>query len=81
MQKYCVLDDFLKGKMSELPPLYEARTFLIELTGITYYMEQPLENMLLPPDKTMSEWMKWFEDNQDKLYWDKNRKKVILKER
>ena len=61
--------------------VYEAREFLIELTGISYEMEKSFDMPIFPPDKTLKEWRTWFELNKEKLYWDKKDKKVKAKKK
>ncbi|AWA31122.1 hypothetical protein HYN48_14050 [Flavobacterium magnum] len=64
----------------DLNTVYEARQFLIEVTGISYEMEKPFEMPIFPSDKTLIDWRNWYEKNKAKLYWDENDQKVKVKE-
>lgn len=59
--------------------IYEARKFLIELTGISYEIEKSFDMPISPPEQTLKDWRNWFEQNKEKLYWDKKSKKVKVR--
>ncbi len=64
-----------------LNQLYEAREFLITVTGISYEMEKSFEMPIFPPDKTLKSWRNWYDKNKEKLFWNKESKKVeVLKD-
>ncbi len=65
-----------KNESISLNKVYEARKFLIDITGITYKMEQPFDMPVFPPDKTIKKWRSWFEKNKDLLYYDEKEKEV-----
>jgi hypothetical protein len=64
-----------------LNTVYEARKFLIDVTGITYKMEKPFDMPVFPPDKTIKKWRSWFEKNKDLLYYDEKEKVVKVREK
>jgi hypothetical protein len=64
-----------------LNTVYEARKFLIDVTGITYKMEKPFDMPIFPPDKTIKKWRSWFEKNKDLLYYDEKEKEVKVRKK
>lgn len=80
------LESFERLEKSEnesisLNKVYEARKFLIAITGITYKMEEPFDMPVFPPNKTIIEWRSWFEKNKDFLYYDEKEKEVKVRKR
>ncbi|OXB22667.1 hypothetical protein B0A80_15325 [Flavobacterium tructae] len=61
--------------------VYEARKFLIDITGITYKMEKPFDMPVFPPDKTIKKWRSWFEKNKELLYYDEKEKEVKVRKK
>ncbi|MCC9019000.1 hypothetical protein [Flavobacterium lipolyticum] len=61
--------------------VYEARKFLIDITGITYKMEEAFDMPVFPPDKTIKKWRSWFEKNKDLLYYDEKEKEVKIRKK
>ncbi|QSB26254.1 hypothetical protein [Flavobacterium sp. CLA17] len=61
--------------------VYEARKFLIDVTGITYKMEKPFDMPVFLPDKTIKKWRSWFEKNKDLLYYDEKEKEVRVRKK
>ncbi|MBL0736834.1 hypothetical protein JI750_08080 [Flavobacterium sp. GN10] len=61
--------------------VYEARKFLIDITGISYKMEKPFDMPVFPPDKTIKKWRAWFEKNKDLLYYDEKEKIVKVQKK
>lgn|SRR6218665_182807 len=64
-----------------LNTVYEARKFLIDITGISYKMEKPFDMPVFPPDKTIKKWRVWFEKNKDLLYYDEKEKIVKVQKK
>jgi hypothetical protein len=64
-----------------LNKVYEARKFLIDITGITYKMEEVFDMPVFPPDKTIKKWRSWFEKNKDLLYYDEKEKEVKVRKK
>jgi hypothetical protein len=54
--------------------------FLEDLTG-NICDKSKLDKTLMEPSKTnLSDWKKWLKENKNKLYWDDDLKKVVIKQ-
>ena len=71
-----VFEKLANGEDTNLNSIYEAREFLIRITGISYEMEKSFDMPILPPQQTLNEWKTWFEKNKERLYWHKRKKEV-----
>ncbi len=79
LENLAVFEELDKGGSVNLNSIYESREFLIDITGITYQMENTFDMPKLPPTETIEEWKSWYDKNKEKLYWDKKEKKVKVK--
>jgi hypothetical protein len=70
-----------ENESMSLNKVYEARKFLIDITGITYKMEEVFDMPVFPPDKTIKKWRSWFEKNKDLLYYDEKEKEVKVRKK
>ncbi|PWB22858.1 hypothetical protein [Flavobacterium sp. HTF] len=64
-----------------LNKIYEARKFLIDITGITYKMEEAFDMPVFPPNETIKNWRSWFEKNKELLYFDEKDKIVKVRKK
>lgn len=79
LENLAVFENLKKGGSTDLNRVYESRAFLIEITGITYQMENSFDMPKMPPHETIEEWKSWYDKNKEELYWDKKEKKVKVK--
>lgn len=78
-ENLAVFEKIANGEDVNLNSIYEAREFLIGITGISYEMEKSFDMPILPPQQTLNEWKTWFEKNKERLYWHKRKKEVRIK--
>ena len=77
-ENIAVFEKLSNGVDANLNSIYEAREFLIRITGISYEMEKSFDMPILPPQQTLNEWKAWFEKNKNRLYWHKRKKEVRI---
>jgi hypothetical protein len=78
-ENIAVFEKLANGEDANLNSIYEARGFLIRVTGISYEMEKSFDMPILPPQETLNEWKTWFEKNKECLYWHKRKKEIRVK--
>ena len=55
-ENIAVFEKLSNGEDANLNSIYEAREFLIRITGISYEMEKSFDMPILPPQQTLNEW-------------------------
>src|SRR6476620_1132601 len=78
-QNLSVVESLYKGQAFDLNTIYDARSFLIDVTGIKPEIEKSFDMPIVPSKKIVKSWRKWYKKNKQRLYWDEVEKKVKVK--
>lgn len=79
-KKLTTIKNFVEGKdIDSTLRRAEIVAFFEKLTGITSESDLVGELKLEPTVNDYNKWNEWYKQNKSKLYWNKRKKKVIIK--
>jgi hypothetical protein len=74
-----IIERFRNGETIPGTGLDDAVKFLEEITSIKSFVDQQFDGIIIPTEKNLKSWKKWYEKNKELLYWDENSKKVKVR--